>query len=66
MKTQTVEDKVQQFLEKKFRTSRSFATKDGYRWPKLRKLPISKKNPVRHWKGKCPKCGKVWTQNHPD
>jgi hypothetical protein len=37
-----------------------------YPKPKLRKLPISENNPIQHWKGTCPRCGDVWTQNHPD
>lgn len=31
MELQTVEDRIQRFLEKKFRASRSFATKEGYK-----------------------------------
>lgn len=34
--------------------------------PILRKLPITEKHPTPRWKGTCPKCGDVWTQNHPD
>ncbi|MDE1813405.1 MAG: hypothetical protein KGI05_01950, partial [Thaumarchaeota archaeon] len=37
-----------------------------FKKPKLRKLPISEKHPTQHWKGTCPNCGDVWTQNHPD
>ena len=31
MQTQVIEDKIQRFLERKFRTSRSFSTRDSYR-----------------------------------